>query len=295
MMELVSFYSDLGYKLAAEIFIPDNLKEGEKRAGVVICHGYTAIKKFIVPDIAKAFCDAGYVALIFDYRGFGESEGPRWRFIPTEQVRDIQNAMTFLQTQDSVDLERIGLVGVSYGGANAVYTAAIDFRVKCVAVNGAIGDGEKWLRSLRRQWEWEEFFREIEADRVNRVLTGKSKEVGQWDVLILPPDPSNYTQGLMDTYPDFNCTLTYEVAEAIINFKPVEVVHRISPRPVLFIHAARDPLVPTEQSEQMFARAGEPKKLVIEQVEYRSELYQKKLNVVIGNELSWFQEHLPCN
>jgi dienelactone hydrolase len=208
-------------------------------------------------------------------------------------VSDIQNAITFLQSHEHVNPEKIGLVGVSYGGANAIYTAAVDPRVQCVAVNGAIGDGEKWLKSVRRQWEWEAFLEEIEADRIERVLTGKSKEVGQWEVLIPPPDPTNYIQKLMDNYPDFHCTLTYEVAEAIINFKPVEVVHRISPRPVLFIHAAKDPLVPTEQSEEMYARAGEPKKLIIESVKARMELYQSHFEVVVGNELSWFKKYMP--
>ena len=77
----------------------------------------------------------GYVALTFDYRGFGESQGPRWRMIPQEQVRDISNAITFVENQDVVDKERIGLLGASFGRANVCYVAGVDTRVRC-AVSG---------------------------------------------------------------------------------------------------------------------------------------------------------------
>jgi fermentation-respiration switch protein FrsA (DUF1100 family) len=41
------------------------------------------------------------------------------------------------------------------------------------------------------------------------------------------------------------------------------VVDRIAPRPVLFITTDGDRLVPSEESESLYARAGEPKKLVV--------------------------------
>ena len=43
--------------------------------------------------LAKALNAAGYVALVFDYRGFGDSEGPRHRLIPQEQVDDARKAL----------------------------------------------------------------------------------------------------------------------------------------------------------------------------------------------------------
>ena len=71
----VHFYSD-GLKLAAVLFLPDG---PGPHPGIVLCHGFTCIKELILPDYARRFAAAGFAALTFDYRGFGESEGPRWR------------------------------------------------------------------------------------------------------------------------------------------------------------------------------------------------------------------------
>jgi len=60
-----------------------------------------------LPQVATAFTEAGYVTLTFDYRGFGTSEGPRWRLIPMEEVEDIRNAITFLQSRPEVDKEKL--------------------------------------------------------------------------------------------------------------------------------------------------------------------------------------------
>jgi len=84
----VQFYSD-GLRLAGVLFLPE---DPGPHPGVVLCHGFTGIKEFILPEYACRFAAAGYAALTFDYRGFGESEGPRWRLIPWEQVTDIRQS-----------------------------------------------------------------------------------------------------------------------------------------------------------------------------------------------------------
>jgi len=69
--------------------------------------------------------ESGYAVLAFDYRGFGESEGERGRLVPAEQMTDIRNAVTYMQTLGEVDPERIGLWGTSFGGANAIIEAQL--------------------------------------------------------------------------------------------------------------------------------------------------------------------------
>ena len=86
-----------------------------------------------------------YISLVFDYRGFGDSEGKRGRLIPSEQVVDIRNAITFMEAQPEAEAERIGLWGTSFGGANAITTASIDDRVKCLTVQITFGSGERMV------------------------------------------------------------------------------------------------------------------------------------------------------
>src|SRR5258708_8482379 len=126
---VVEFFSE-GVGVGGELLLPDGLKPGERRPGIVLCHGFTGIRSLILGDYAKVFVEAGFVALTFDYRGYGGSEGTRRRLIPLEQIDDIRNAISFFETLPQVDPNRIGLWRTSFGGGHAPYAAALDARIK---------------------------------------------------------------------------------------------------------------------------------------------------------------------
>ena len=73
MERRVTYYSQ-GARISAVLYTPEGAGPGGL-PGIVLCHGFTGIKELILPDYARRFAAAGYVALAFDYRGFGESEG----------------------------------------------------------------------------------------------------------------------------------------------------------------------------------------------------------------------------
>ena len=148
----VKFYSE-GIRLEGDLYLPSDLKAGDGRPGIVLCHGFTGLRELILSDYAKVFADAGFVAFTFDYRGFGGSEGEKWRLIPLEQIDDIRNAISFLEAQPQVDPERIGLWGTSFGGANAPYAAAVDSRVKAVVGQVGFGDGARFMLDVRNNGE----------------------------------------------------------------------------------------------------------------------------------------------
>ena len=50
----VTLYSE-GVKLEGDLFLPDGMKPGERRPGIVLCHGFSGIRAGILPDYAKAF------------------------------------------------------------------------------------------------------------------------------------------------------------------------------------------------------------------------------------------------
>lgn len=291
----VEFYSR-GRKLAGVLYLPDGLKE--RTAGIVLCQGYTGTKELFLPLLSQAFCEAGYACLIFDYRGWGESEGEKGHLFPVEQVEDIRNALTFLSIQDGVDPERLGLYGTSFGGANVITVAAMDGRVKCIVACLPIGNGRRWLRSLRRLWEWNEFLQLIDEDRRNRVLSGESRKMSAFDVV--PPEPAIQEamaavakEGLYSFTED---QVTLESAEAIMAYSPEDVVGQISPRPILFIHAGADNLVSTEESEILYERAGEPRKLVIVPGATHVDFYlSEAFSQVTNLSLDWFRHYLPLD
>ena len=259
-VQKVSFFSD-GIRLDGMLYTPEDHGPGERRAAVVLLAGFTYLKSLLLPDIARTLNAAGYPALVFDYRGFGDSDGPRWRLLPSEQVADTRAALTFLGDQPQVDPRRLVLVGVSLGGANAVAAAAMDPRVAAVVTISSPGNGERWLRALRRYWEWDEFVARLAADRSKRVRSGESSRVHPLE--IVPPDPESesFFERIYTEFPQMRCELPLETAEALIEFRPEEQVDRLAPRPLMLVHGTADRLVPADESRHMFERAGSPRQL----------------------------------
>jgi len=52
--------------------------------------------------------------------------------------------------------------------------------------------------------------------------------------------------------------LSVETAQSMFDFCAEEVIGNIAPRPILLLHSAQDSVTPTEQSIELFRRAGKP-------------------------------------
>ena len=150
----VTIWSD-GTRMAGDLYLPQDLKEGEKRPTVLFCAGTGGVKKGNGALYAKRFVKEGFVVLAFDYRGWGESDCKltlpepmpkadadgtvtvkakpvRWQMDMADQTLDIRSAISFLMGEPCVDSGRMGLFGTSYGGGLVVWVAGNDPRVKCV-------------------------------------------------------------------------------------------------------------------------------------------------------------------
>ena len=294
MSRRVSFYSE-GVKLAGDLFLPPDLKPDNRRAGIVLCHGYTGIRTIYLPDNAAVLAAAGYVVLTFDYKGWGDSEGPKSRLAPYSRVADVQAALTFLGAQPEVDAERLGIYGTSYGGATVVWVAAIDPRVKCVVAVVGIGNGARWMRSVRRPDEYHDLLARAAADRVKRALTGVSELADRNQILL--PDRQSLELGAAArrNNPAAVTELPLEFVDDTLGFNPEWVVDRIAPRPLLLITTDDDRLVPPQESEAMYVRAGEPKKLVLLRGFGHYEVYAKPaFDQLMREATDWYRQYLPA-
>lgn len=290
----ISFYSE-GFKLSGDLYTPDDLSPGERRAGVVLCHGYTGVKDLYLPDNARVLNEAGYVVLTFDYKGWGTSEGPRSRLAPYSRVADSQAAMTFLGLQACVDPERLGLYGTSYGGATVVWTGAVDARAKCIVSCVGVGHGRRWMRSVRRPDEWHDLLARAKADREKRVLDGASALADRSEILLPDRQSAELAAAARKNNPNAINTLPTEYIDETLEFHPEWVVDKISPRPILFITTDDDRLVPPEESEALYEKAGNPKKIVTLKGVGHYEVYvEPAFSQVMAETLAWFRTYLPA-
>jgi uncharacterized protein len=286
----VNFFSE-GTRMEGDLFLPSDLKPGERRPAVVLCHGFTGVRSMILGDYAKVFAAAGFAALTFDYRGYGGSEGPRRRLIPLEQIDDIRNAISFVETLPEVDPERIGLWGTSYGGANAPYAAAVDTRVKAVVGQVGFGDGERFLLDTRRFGERNELLRKVAEDRRRRAVEGSGQRVDPLDALNSAQTRAFLGDSLKDVPPS-KIDISWETIEKTLEYKPIEIVDRIAPRALLLIGARDDDLCKIEGYEKLYERAREPKKLVVLPITHYEIYGGKWLDESARLTREWFERFL---
>jgi uncharacterized protein len=246
-----------GLKLSGVVHVPSGVRSSERRAAFLVLHGFGSNKTSSnTMQPTKVLNDLGYVVLRFDMRGCGESEGEFGRVICLEQVEDTRNALGFLAQHPAVDPERIALIGSSFGGAVAVYAGGVDQRVAAVISNGGWGDGERKFRGQHKSpQEWARFTGMLEKGREHRARTGKSLMVPRYDIVPIPPHlRGNLAANSIQEFPA-------ETAQSMFDFRADDVVGKIAPRPLLLLHAANDSVTPTEQSIELFKRAGQPAEL----------------------------------
>lgn len=262
--------------------------------GIVVSGGFGGVKELRVPIICAALAAAGYVALRFDYQGFGASEGIRWRLIPLEQAQNIRDAVTLLECTDGVDPARLALYGNGWGGAPALVAAASDPRVRCLVCTATPSNGERWMRGMRSESAWNTFTARVATDRRARVLTGVSETVASDEIMI--PDPRTHQEhGKSDANVgnQWRPCLPLASAEAVIDFQPEREVDRVSPRPLLLIHCEHDALIPLEHSQRLYERASQPKELlVISGAEHHDIYYSPWREQAMDATLTWYGRHL---
>ena len=292
--ESVRFYSE-GVRLEGDLYRPAGADPEDVRAGIVLCHGYTGVKSLYLPDNARVLTEAGYFVLTFDYRGWGASEGPRTRLAPFSRVADVQAALTFLGTRPGVEPAHLGLYGTSYGGATAIWAAALDERVRCVVSVVGIGDARRWMRSVRRPDEWHDLLEHARRDREQAVISGESAPAERDEILLQDRASAALSAAARAGNPDAVSTVPASFIDETLSFHADWVVGKIAPRPLLLITTEDDRLVPPEESRSLYDHAGEPKKLIVLKGYGHYDVYaEPAFGGVMAATLAWYRAHLPA-
>jgi fermentation-respiration switch protein FrsA (DUF1100 family) len=239
--------------------------------GVVMAHGFSAVKEMYLDAFAEVFVEAGLACLVFDNRNFGASDGePRYEIDPWEQVRDYRHAITYLQTLPGIDRERIGVWGSSYSGGHVLVLGAIDKRIKCVVSQVPLISGSENARRLIRADLFPGLRAALDADREARYA---GKEPGMIPVVsedplgaaVLPTADSWqwFSETGKTRAPSWENAVTLRSVEMFLEYEPGTYISRVSPTPLLMVVAAGDILTVSDLAIDAYENAREPKKLVI--------------------------------
>lgn len=263
-----------------------------RRPAIVLCPGFTGTKfAAFYQRYVAAFVEAGWSVLLADYRGWGESGGPRGEIVPYRQVEDIRAGLTYLASRDDVDVRGLSLFGVSFGGGNAVAAAGLDARVRACIVVSPVSDGAQWLHEMRREYEWQQFLDELNENDAAIVAGAAGRYVPAGDGIMIPTPEKRATKIKGDIPPGMVPERTpLWCARSIIDFRPVDHVARTTAA-VLVFAVSRDATVPAAHGRAIFNAAPCARRLVTINATSHYATYIDHFDVISAQSLTWLAEH----
>ena len=127
--EKVRFHNRYGIELAGDLYLPHGV--AGKLAAVAVAGPFGAVKEQCAGLYAEELASRGFAALAFDPSFIGESGGEARNVAsPDINTEDFSAAVDFLATQDFVDPEQVGILGICGFGGMALNAAAMDTRIK---------------------------------------------------------------------------------------------------------------------------------------------------------------------
>lgn len=173
MIKKITFDSK-GKTLIGHLFLPADYDETKKYTGVIVSGSWTTVKEQMAGAYAKRFSEKGFVALAYDPRGYGESEGDIMYYEnPEMKIEDIKSAVDFMTSLDTIN--KIGAFGVCAGAGYTLVAASEDERIAVVATAASwIHDEE----AVKLFYGGEEGVRtRIESSKAAEIKYKKSGEV----------------------------------------------------------------------------------------------------------------------
>jgi fermentation-respiration switch protein FrsA (DUF1100 family) len=303
MRSNVTFKSN-GLKIAGHLYLPDDYKEGEKRSAIVVGHPCGGVKEQTAGLYAKKLSEKGFITLAFDASYQGESEGePRFLEDPFSRAEDVKSAVTFLETRDDVDEQRIGAFGICASGGYVPFAAETDRRIKAVGTVSAVDMGDFVRNGLRNSVipNLEHLLEESnkarieeakgQPPRLEHIVPNTPEEVPK-DAPSSIREATDYYRTPRAQHPNSQNWILVRSIDRIAEYSSYDHVHMISPHPLLMIAGTK---ADTRYfSETAIEKAKEPKELFLIEGATHISLYDKKeyVNPAVDKLNNFFNQYL---
>lgn len=290
-----------GAELEGLLFLPDG---PGPHPIVVMAGGWCYVKELVQPRFAEVYRQAGIASLIFDYRGFGGSEGePRQHLDPQRQVADYRDAISYVETLDVVDPSRIGVWGISYSGGHALIVGAVDPRVKVVVSVVPVVDGLETMRRAHGTMGFRRFSKALLDGRRKLYATGEhdymkhssvtpDRELCTWPFPGSPP----LFQMLKETEaPSYENRNTVASAEMLLEYSVDPYLRWLVDTPTMLVLADGDDFTWSDLEVQAFNRIPTPvKRLHVLKGNDHHQIYRDPERTALAANAcrDWFIEHL---
>jgi pimeloyl-ACP methyl ester carboxylesterase len=239
-------FKSKGITCDGDLYLPSNV---EMPPIVVMAHGFGSERVLRLPAYAEYFSQNGIAVFLFDYRGFGPSEGkPRNLVSPKHHIQDWANAIAYVRTLQNIDTNRIALWGSSYSGGHVLVTASKEPDLAGIVAQVPFVDAGSTVRRFKLSFIlksavhalWDGFKALFGAKPHNIKIVGLPNEFAALNT----PDAWGGMLNLIPPGYDIEAA-NFCPARALmelITYKPIKKAHKIN-CPVLIMGSKTDTLI----------------------------------------------------
>jgi pimeloyl-ACP methyl ester carboxylesterase len=263
---------------------------------VVLGHGLGAVRAMRLDAFAARFAAEGYLALAFDHRHFGDSDGtPRQLLDIARQREDWTAAIAFARTVPGADPDRVIAWGSSFGGGHVLATAARDSRLAAAIAQNPFTDGPASVLALGPVSAAKA------TGRALRDVLGAMRGAAPLPIplvgppgstaLMTAPDAESGYLGLVPDGTDFTNAVAARIALRIPFDRPGRNAAKIS-CPVLFSVCDNDSIAPARSALRSAARAprGEVRRYPVGHFDvYTGDEFER----VVRDQIAFLHHHVP--
>lgn len=280
--EKVKYKNRYGLDIVADLYYEKDIDKTKKYPAIIVGAPYGGVKEQGPCIYGNELALRGFIVLAFDQSFMGESGGfPRNVSSPDIFVENFSASVDYLGLQEFVDREKIGVIGICGSAGFSLSAAQTDTRIKAITVvsGGDVSASRDFLskEDLQKAKERLSLQRWVDAEN------GYPEYIPFFPEEPLEEVPANLEEPMSVWFRFYGLKrghhtnalggFTTTSGLSMMNFRLLDFIDEISPRPILFVIGDR--AHSRSSSEGIYKVAAEPKEIYIVEDAEHIDLYDR--------------------